>query len=134
MFAPFLDKNGAFKEDLTSDAKAMLSLYDASYLGMDGETLMDKAKTFTTKHLKDHWINGNLELELHNLVERGLKIPYHWRTPRLDARWSIQNYAASKKKNPKLLELARLDYNICQAGYLNNVKAMSRYVYIMISC
>lgn len=46
------DENDSFNESLCKDVKDMPSLCEASYLGFEGENLLDKAKAFTSIHLK----------------------------------------------------------------------------------
>lgn len=122
-----MDKNGAFMEGLKDDTRAVLSLYDASYLAMEGETLLDDARSFAAQHLSQYLVRGNPNSQLHRLVKHGLEIPYYRRNPKLDARWSIDEYERHEKKNSKLLELAKLVYNTNQAGYACSIKAMSGY-------
>nr|GMC75453.1 (-)-germacrene D synthase-like [Ipomoea batatas] len=52
VFKKFLDKKGKFKDSLAKDVEGMLSLYEAAYLGVHGETILDEALTFTTDHLE----------------------------------------------------------------------------------
>ncbi|KAK4566531.1 hypothetical protein RGQ29_002698 [Quercus rubra] len=51
-FHVFKDKDGQFKESLTSNVKGMLAFYEATYLRMHGEDILDEALEFTTTHLK----------------------------------------------------------------------------------
>ncbi|KAL0001770.1 hypothetical protein SO802_015551 [Lithocarpus litseifolius] len=53
MFNCFKDQKGNFKECLSKDIKGLLSLHEASYLGFEGENLLNEAMEFTTMHLKD---------------------------------------------------------------------------------
>ncbi|KOM50444.1 hypothetical protein LR48_Vigan08g127100 [Vigna angularis] len=46
------EENGNFKESLVSDAKGMLSLYEASFLGYEGEKILDEAIVFSRFHLR----------------------------------------------------------------------------------
>lgn len=46
-----MDANGKFKESLSEDIEALLSLYEASYMGADGEDVLLQAREFTTRHL-----------------------------------------------------------------------------------
>ncbi|KAG6395261.1 hypothetical protein SASPL_145902 [Salvia splendens] len=64
---------GKFKERLKSDAKGMLSLYEASYLRTRGETILDEALAFTTATLKSMW--PTLGSPLKKQVERALCSP-----------------------------------------------------------
>lgn len=70
----FFDKNGDLKEAFIRDPKAVLSLYDASYLGMDWEPLVDAATAFATKNLREVLNKGPnyLNLELHKFIQHGL--------------------------------------------------------------
>ena len=53
MFNCFKDQKGNFKKCLSKDIKGLLSLHEASYLGFEGENLLDEPMEFTTMHLKD---------------------------------------------------------------------------------
>ncbi|KAJ8549686.1 hypothetical protein K7X08_033393 [Anisodus acutangulus] len=46
---------------------------------------------------------------------------------RLEARWFIEVYYKEENMNPLVLELAKLDYNMAQATYLEELKQMSRW-------
>lgn len=48
-----MDAHGKFKESLAKDIDGLLSLYEASYLGANGEDVLSQAKEFTTTHLRN---------------------------------------------------------------------------------
>ncbi|PIA43237.1 hypothetical protein AQUCO_02000578v1, partial [Aquilegia coerulea] len=125
VFDKFKDENGSFKTCLAEDVKGMLSLYEASYLGLEGEDLMDEAKIFTTKHLKN--LKRNTSPLLAEKVEHALELPLHWRTTRLEARWYIDIYENEDSKIPVVLDLAKLDFNIVQAIYQAEVVKLTRW-------
>ncbi|KAI9197901.1 hypothetical protein LWI28_006383 [Acer negundo] len=52
-FSSFQEKTGGFKSRLCDDVKAMLSLYEASYYGLEGEKIMEETWKFTTRHLNN---------------------------------------------------------------------------------
>lgn len=52
IFEQFKDENGEFKKSPVDDIVGMLSLYEASYFGIHGEDVLDKAIHFTVYHLK----------------------------------------------------------------------------------
>ncbi|MFQ6669079.1 hypothetical protein Gotur_034470 [Gossypium turneri] len=52
VFSKFMNSDGKFKECLTEDAAGLLSLYEASHLGVHEEGVLDEAKAISTKHLK----------------------------------------------------------------------------------
>ncbi|XP_077233475.1 alpha-terpineol synthase, chloroplastic-like [Tasmannia lanceolata] len=128
VFNVFKDDKGDFKASLCEDTKGMLSLYEASNLAFEGEIVMDKARTFTTMHLMDALKGKSIEQKLERQVEHALKLPFHWRLPRLEARWYIEEiYLREEDMNPLLFEMAKLDYNMVQAIYQTNVKAVSKW-------
>ncbi|RVW26290.1 (-)-alpha-terpineol synthase [Vitis vinifera] len=56
-----------------------------------------------------------------------MELPLHWRMLRLEARWFIDVYERSQGMNPILLELAKLDYNMVQATYQEDLKHASMW-------
>ncbi|KAF8409454.1 hypothetical protein HHK36_005530 [Tetracentron sinense] len=125
VFSSFKDKMGNFKASLCEDTKGMLSLYEASYLSLQGEVILDEARDFTSRHLKD--IKENIDLNLAKQVSHALELPLHWSMLRLEARWFIDIYERREDRNPILLELAKLDFNMVQAIYQNDLRDMSRW-------
>ncbi|XP_077251531.1 alpha-terpineol synthase, chloroplastic-like isoform X3 [Tasmannia lanceolata] len=126
VFNGFMDEQGNFMESICEDIKGMLSLYEASYLAFEGETVLDEAKAFTIRHLKD--VNEKkVGKNQKRHVEHALELPFHWRMPRLEARWYIETYVGEEDMDPLLFELAKLDYNMLQAVYQTNLKAMSKW-------
>ncbi|XP_077233471.1 alpha-terpineol synthase, chloroplastic-like [Tasmannia lanceolata] len=128
VFNGFKDDKGDFMASLCEDTKGMLSLYQASHLAFEGEIVMDEARTFTTMHLTDALKGKGIEQKLARQVEHALKLPLHWRVPKLEARWYIEEiYLRKEDMSPLLFEMAKLDYNMVQAIYQTNVKAMSKW-------
>ncbi|XP_077224160.1 alpha-terpineol synthase, chloroplastic-like [Tasmannia lanceolata] len=90
-----------------------------------GEIVLEEARAFTTKHLKD--LKGKItDQNLKIQVEHALELPLHWRMPRLESRWYIETYVRQVDMNPLLFELAKLDFNVVQAIYQSNIKDTSR--------
>ncbi|KAF8409457.1 hypothetical protein HHK36_005533 [Tetracentron sinense] len=125
VFCSFKDKMGNFKASLCEDTKGMLSLYEASYLSLQDEVILDEARDFTSRHLKD--IKENIDLNLAKQVSRALELPLHWRMLRLEARWFVDIYERREDMNPILLELAKLDFNMVQETHRNDLRVMSRW-------
>ncbi|XP_077218980.1 alpha-terpineol synthase, chloroplastic-like isoform X1 [Tasmannia lanceolata] len=124
----FKGDKGDFMASLCEDTKGMLSLYEASHLAYEGEILLDEAKAFTTVHLHDALKGKRIEQKLARQVHHALKLPLHWRLPKLESRWYIEEiYVEEEDSNPLLFELAKLDYNMVQGIYQTNVKATSRW-------
>ncbi|XP_058069564.1 alpha-terpineol synthase, chloroplastic-like [Magnolia sinica] len=126
VFNSFMDDKHSFKACLSEDIKGILSLYEASHLGFTGEAVLDEAKVFTTKHLKQ--IKQTMDPYLAKQVQHALELPMRYMMPRLYTRWYIEEaYEKEKNMKPFLLELATLDYNRLQALYQCNIKEMSRW-------
>ncbi|KAK6919445.1 Terpene synthase, N-terminal domain [Dillenia turbinata] len=124
IFDRFKDESGHFKADLCNDVKGLLSLYEASFFGLEDENTIDDAKVFATKHLKD--VN---EAELAPLMARkvnhALDMPLHWRLNRVEARWFIDTYREETNKNLLLLEFAKLDFNMVQSIHQKEVRKLA---------
>lgn len=107
-----MDSNGKFKKSSSEDIEGLLSLYEASYLGANGEDVLTYAKEYATTHLK--LSISQLSPKLGEKVLQGLKIPRHMRMERLEARRYIEEYSKEDGHNRVVLELAKLDYNHVQ--------------------
>ncbi|XP_017245789.2 terpene synthase 10 [Daucus carota subsp. sativus] len=131
-FSGFLNESGKFKISLTSDMKGMLYLYEASHHSKTNEKILDEAQLFTTKYMTDYINNKNSkDEELSKLVSRALELPLHWAESRMEARWYIDYFETSMLaddiKDSDLLRFAKLDYNMLQATYQDELKEMSRW-------
>jgi (-)-alpha-terpineol synthase len=125
IFNSFKNDIGNFKESLGDDTKGMLCLYEASFLLIEGESILEEARDFTTRQLKEY-IKQNKDQNLSIMVSHALELPLHWRMLRLEARWFIDVYRSRKEMNPTLLELAELDFNMVQAAHQEDLKQVSR--------
>ncbi|TYJ16815.1 hypothetical protein E1A91_A09G008500v1 [Gossypium mustelinum] len=124
VFTSFMDKDGNIKASFTHDCKGLLNLYEASYHLVEGETMLENARELAAKLLKQ-CLKQNNDQYLSMLVEHALELPLHWRMLRLEARWFIDAYEKNKDKNPIILELAILDYNIVQAMHQEDLRYAS---------
>ncbi|TYH34864.1 hypothetical protein ES332_D13G154100v1 [Gossypium tomentosum] len=109
-----MNSDGKFKECLSEDAAGLLSLYEALYLGVHEEGVLDEAKAFSTKHLKLAMDKLELEKDLAQQIKESLEVPLYWRLPRMEARNFINIYQRDENKKLALLELAKLDFNLLQ--------------------
>ncbi|MBA0614699.1 hypothetical protein Godav_014963, partial [Gossypium davidsonii] len=121
VFSGFMDEMGNFKSSLCEDCKGLLNLYEASHLSMEDEGILDTARHFAAKQLQQYLKQKKLDEYVRMLVEHALELPLHWRVSRLEARWFIDLYEKREKRNPILLELAKLDFNIVQAVYQDDL-------------
>ncbi|CAI9092012.1 OLC1v1027143C2 [Oldenlandia corymbosa var. corymbosa] len=131
VFDAFKDEKGTFTTSLLRDPKGMLYLYEASHLQLtNDETNLEMARQFTAKYLKKQLDENGFddkEPTLAELVQHSLEIPQHWRMKRLESRWFLDLYEKSPNMNPILLELAKIDFNIVQKSYQDELKHVSRW-------
>ncbi|MBA0641540.1 hypothetical protein Goklo_026079 [Gossypium klotzschianum] len=77
-FYKFKDKEGNFKSSLTNDVQGLLELYEASYMCVHGEDILDEAISFTTTHLTfaaatlDYPLSEQVTHALKQSIQRGL--------------------------------------------------------------
>ncbi|XP_028772656.1 terpene synthase 10 [Neltuma alba] len=126
-FDGFLDGKGNFHSSLSGDSKGILSLYEASFHSVEGEIVLDKAREFSSTHLKGFVNKSSEDDEVSLLVSHALELPLHWRVSRLETRWFIDVYERRLNMSPTLLELAKLDFNIIQAAHQEDMKHASRW-------
>nr|AFP23130.1 monoterpene synthases [Picrorhiza kurrooa] len=126
VFCSFMDEDGNFNAGVSDDIRGVMSLYEASFLCMEGESILDMARDFSTNRLKErlkHITDSNLSKQ----VKHALELPLHWRVQKLEAKWFINIYAMKFNANITLIKLAKLDFNITQAKYQDEIKQMSRW-------
>ncbi|KAK4383261.1 Gamma-cadinene synthase [Sesamum angolense] len=125
VFNKFKDEDGEFEKTLTSDAKGLLSLYEAANVRIHGEDVLEDAVAFTSHHLNR--MVQELEPPLQCQVKRALEQPVHRGVPRLEARHFISFYERNEPKNDILLKLAKLDFNYLQNLYKKELHDLSRW-------
>nr|ART66980.1 (R)-linalool synthase [Magnolia champaca] len=125
IFNDYKDEEGKFKAFIKQDAHGLLSLYEASYLGMHEEGVLDEAMEFSRSHLKG--LMGSMDSDLTVQVQHAFEIPMHWRMPRLEAKHYIDVYERENRKSLVLLELAKLDFNLVQSKHQHDLKELSRW-------
>ncbi|PWA38444.1 beta-myrcene synthase [Artemisia annua] len=118
-----------FSHNYKLSEKYIFSLFrekrEASYRAFEDETILDNARAFTTKYLKEKLdkIDGHIA----SLVSHALEFPLIWRVPRVEAKWFIEVYEKKNGTNPILIELAKLDFNMVQAIHLEDLKHASSH-------
>ncbi|KAJ0808801.1 putative germacrene-A synthase [Helianthus annuus] len=88
IFNKYKNNDGTFKESLTNDVEGMLELYEAAYMRVPGEVVLDDALAFTKGQLekitKDP-LQWNCSESLSRHIEEALERPIWKRLPRLEA-------------------------------------------------
>ncbi|KAG6511234.1 terpene synthase 10-like [Zingiber officinale] len=126
----FRDEKGNFEARCENQIRGLLSLYEASYLEKEGETLLQEAMDFTTEQLKGFMEEGSVPEAggLREQVAHALQLPLNWRLERVQHRWFIEACSSGDNNiNPLLLEFAKLDFNLVQDMYKSELRELSRW-------
>lgn len=121
MFVKFRDGLGNFARN--DDVKCMLALHDAAHLRTRSEEILDNAMDFTKSYLQS--VTKTLDPELAAEVRYTLETPSYRRVERLEARRYLSLYEKKATRDGTILEFAKLDYNILQALYCEELKALT---------
>ncbi|GJV67295.1 ARID DNA-binding domain-containing protein [Tanacetum coccineum] len=116
IFNNYKDENEAFKKFLANDVQGMLELYEATYMGVKGEVVLDDALEFTRSRLEkiaDDTLVSNSTLSTQ--ITEALKEPLRKKLPRLEALRYIPFYEQPESHNASLLKLAKLGFNLLQS-------------------
>ena len=121
VFEKFRDKQGNISSD---DVSCLLMLYDAAHVRTHGEEILDDMITFNKSRLQSLTMK-NLEPELAEEVRCTLETPrFRW-VERVEARRYISVYEKKVVHDGTILEFAKLDYNILQAIYCDELKELT---------
>lgn len=123
MFAKFRDEQGNFATG--DDVKCLLMLFDAAHLRVHGEEVLDSAIGFARSRLQS--LMRGLEPEMAEEVRYTLETPSFRRVQRVEARRFIAVYEKKATRDETVLEFAKLDYNILQTIYCQELKALTMY-------
>ncbi|KAJ4780287.1 Sesquiterpene synthase [Rhynchospora pubera] len=122
-FYKFTHEGDNLDEKLCEDARGLLSLYNAGFLAIPGESILDEAILFARRQLK--LMVHELKSPLKEQVLRALKTPLPRMMRRVETRFFIEEYEEDEKRNDILLELAKLDYNFVQSLHSKEIKDLS---------
>lgn len=111
-----MNETGNFRESIKEDVKGLSNLYQASFLGVKGETIIDQA-------MEKNKMPKRLAMKL----DHALNMPLHWGPIRLMARWFIDVYEEEPDMSPILLTMAKLDFNIVQSIHMKEIGKLVRY-------
>uniref|UniRef100_A0A6N2KI82 Isoprene synthase, chloroplastic n=1 Tax=Salix viminalis TaxID=40686 RepID=A0A6N2KI82_SALVM len=125
VFEKFKDTNGEFKKTMINDVKGILSLYEASFLSVHGEQILDEAHVFTRANLESSAMQSSQRLGDH--IRNALIRPFHKGTPRIEARKYISFYEEDESRNDTLLKLAKIDFNRVQLLHKQELSILSRW-------
>ncbi|MBA0635603.1 hypothetical protein Godav_029234 [Gossypium davidsonii] len=95
--------------------EGLLELYEAAYLCVHGEDILEEALAFITTHLgnlEKAAGAGTIEYPLSASVSRALYRPNRKSVPRLEARRFISIYGENASLDNMLLKFAELDFSL----------------------
>ncbi|XP_065847849.1 probable terpene synthase 6 [Euphorbia lathyris] len=125
VFKKFKKSDGEFDNNITSDVKGLLSLYEASFWRVHDEDILDEAFDFTKKHLDTFIQKSSPNLQKH--IKKSLSRSFHHGIERLEALEYISFYEEQESRNEILLKFAKLDYNRLQLLYRKELAYLSRW-------
>lgn len=123
VFEKFKGGDGKFMDSLRGDVEGLLSLEQASFLRLQGQQILEEAKAFTGECLKASL--GKLDKIKAMQVQQSLEVPLYWRMERIEARNFIDCYEKDETKISALLDFAKLDYNLTQSVYQQELKELA---------
>lgn len=120
VFSKFIDKNGNIG---STNATSLLGLYNAAYLRTHGEKILDVAMSSTKKILKS--IVNHLDQTIAEEIRHSLETPLFRGTNRVETKRYISAYEKNSTRNETILEFAKLDYNLVQGLYCDELKDLT---------
>ncbi|XP_044378152.1 (E)-beta-caryophyllene synthase-like [Aegilops tauschii subsp. strangulata] len=120
VFLKFKDDQGNFP---SNDVNSLLALYNAAYLRIRGEEMLDDVVTFTKNRLQS--MVEHLEPWLAEEVLCTLETPHFRRVERVETRRYIAVYEKKATRDEDILEFAKFDFNILQTLYCEELKALT---------
>ncbi|PWA94461.1 Epi-cedrol synthase [Artemisia annua] len=128
IFSTYKDKEGRFKESLEKDVHGLLELYEAAYMFVPGEGILDDALVFTRTCLDEIAKNPSLSNSaVSSQIREALTQPLHKRLPRLEALRYIPFYQQQASHSETLLKLAKLGFNQLQSLHKKELSIISKW-------
>lgn len=123
VFARFKNEEGGFLADNPED---LLSLYNAAYMGVHGETILDEAILFTRRRLETALSNMEESLLAHE-IKSALEIPSPRRVRIYESKHYISAYEKDATVHETVLQLAKLNSNIMQLHHQHDLEIITRW-------
>lgn len=134
MFSNFTEDDGSFKGSaVKQDFEGLMSLFEAAHLRVHGEEILENALDFSTTQLKLIALDSNYS-QFSSIINHSLRNPIRRNFPRLDTRFYISVYQELKPSqyNQLLLHFSKLDFNLVQKQYREELHEISRYIYACV--
>ncbi|XP_024994640.1 (E)-beta-farnesene synthase-like [Cynara cardunculus var. scolymus] len=124
IFKNHMDEKGNL---FSNDVQSMLALYEASYMRVEGEKVLDDALEFTKTHLAIIAKDPSCDSSLRTQIQDALRQPLRKRLPRLEAVRYIPIYQQQSSHNQILLKLAKLDFNMLQTMHKKELSEICKW-------
>ncbi|CAN1179976.1 Probable terpene synthase 3 [Linum perenne] len=120
---------GSFKEEIVNDFEGMLSLYEAAYMRIQGETILDEAIHFTKLHLEATKFDdsSSSSSQLAKRISHALERPLRKGVAKIEQLFFITVYEQMHGHNETLLALAKLSFNVVQNMYQKELKVLTKW-------
>ncbi|CAN1266161.1 Probable terpene synthase 3 [Linum perenne] len=127
-FKRFKTEDGeSFKEELVNDIEGLLSLYEAAYMRIQGETILDEAIHFTKLHLATtKFDDSSSSSQLAKRISHALERPLRKGVAKLEQLFFITIYEQMHGHDETLLTLAKLSFNVVQNMYQKELKVLTK--------
>jgi len=125
VFLKFQDEKGDISID-DDDINILITLYDAAHLRTHGEHILDNIISFNKRRLQFS-MEKILEPDLAEEIRLTLETPRFRRVKRVEARRYITVYEKKEARDKTILEFAKLDYNILQALFCEELKELTMW-------
>ncbi|CAI9756952.1 unnamed protein product [Fraxinus pennsylvanica] len=125
VFNKFKDRQGKFDESLISNLQGLLSLYEAAQFRGYGEETLEEALKFTITQLDSIVLHESNSVT--KQVREALEFPIHKTMTRLGARGFLSLYQEDESHDDKLLDFAKLDFNLLQKMYQKELYDLTRW-------
>ena len=114
------------ENNMNVNVKAMVSIFEASHLALEGEDILEKAQVVASIFLKN--VYQYLDVEGGKEVHDALKLPFNLRVECFNIRNHIHGYAKVSHSNLNLLKLAKLNCNMIQVVHQRELKDILRCI------
>jgi (3S,6E)-nerolidol synthase len=124
VFNSFKDKEGKFKKELKEDINGLMSLYEASQLGIEDEYTLVEAADFSQQLLNDRV--RHLDYNQAKVVGNTLTHPYHKSLARFMAKNFFGNFQGTSGWLNDFQQLAKVDFNMVQSMHQKEIVQFSK--------
>ncbi|XP_062013362.1 (3S,6E)-nerolidol synthase 1 [Rosa rugosa] len=125
VFNNFKESNGMFKKALGEDIKGLMSLYEASQLGTEGEDTLFEAGKFSGHLLKTSL--SHLDHHQARIVGNTLENPHHKTLASFMARKFFVTSQGTNTWLNLLKEVAKTDFSMVQSLHQNEIVQISKW-------